>query len=216
MKYSLYICLSISLLIVSACSVNSDKNEQNSANEDGDSPVEKNQTTNDQENNDDSIFSMGEFETLKGKNDVGTYETGPISIMIKSVAVKRGEINKDFLNGRLPEGKIEFIEVHMTVTSEKENINFTEDNFQLTTDSGEEFHKPEGLMSTALNINFAYIDSDTGAGDYYVTVSYILEESMTESLEEVNFHVKAPTDQNDNSLGEDIDIDIPVSIPNPD
>lgn len=219
MKQLLYICLFISLLILSACSDSSESTEQNKATQDSDSKVEQNQKTSEQsennnEDNDDGMFSMGDFETLKGKNDVGKYETGPISLTIKSVAVKRGETNEDFLNGRLPEGEIEFVEVLMTMTSDKNDINFTEDNFQLTTDSGEKFNKPEGLMSTALNIDFAYTGSDTGSGDYYVTVTYILEQTKVESLEEVNFYVKAPTDQNGNSIGEDINVDIPVSIPN--
>lgn len=215
MKHLLYICLSISLLILSACSDNSEGNEQNKAKQDSDSKVEQDQKTSEQsdnnnDGNDDDMFSMGDFETLKGKNAVGTYETGPISITIKSVAVKRGETNEDFLNGRLPEGEIEFVKVLMTMTSEKNDINFTEDNFQLTTDSGEKFNKPEGLMSTALNIDFAYSGSDTGSGDYYVTVAYILEQSKAEALEEVNFYVKAPTDQNGNSLGENINVEIPI------
>ncbi|WP_200411708.1 hypothetical protein [Virgibacillus salexigens] len=214
MKNLLYICLSISLLILSACGDNSEENEQNMEMQDNDSKVEQDQTTSDQDNkgsNDDGMFSMGEFKTLKGKNDVGTYETGPISLTIKSVAVKRGELNENYPNDRLPEGEIEFIEILMTMTSEKDNINFTEDNFQLTTNSGENFSKPEGLMSTALNIDFAYSGSETGPEDYYVTVAYILEQSKAESLEEVNFHVKAPTDQSGNSLDKDINVDIPVS-----
>ncbi|WP_163580104.1 hypothetical protein [Gracilibacillus saliphilus] len=209
MKNLFYICFSL-LLILSACDLNSESQEQNS-----DSQVEQEQTKNDQEDNeskDRDLFGMGDFEILKEKTDIGTYKIGPISLVIKSIAVERGELNNisEILQERLPKGEIEVIEVLMTMTSERKDIEFTQDNFQLTTDAGEHFNKPEGLMSTALNSDFAYTDSETGSGDYYVTVSYILGQSKAEALEEVEFHVKAPTDSNGESLGEDIHTTIPI------
>ncbi|MYL57589.1 hypothetical protein GLW20_08730 [Virgibacillus halodenitrificans] len=216
MKYLLYICLTTSLLLLSACADSTEGNEQNKAKQDSDAKIEQDKKTNEQsdnKNDDDkkNLFSTGNFKTLKGKTNVGTYETGPLTFNIKYAAVKKGKVESEILKNRLSEDKIEFVEVVMTLESKEKNINFTEKNFQLTTNTGEKFNKPEGLMSTGLNIDFAYSDSNFGSGDYYVTVTYILDKTKAEDVEEVKLNVKAPTDENGNAIGEDLHVNIPVS-----
>lgn len=217
MKHLLYICLSISLLL-SACSDNSEGNEQNKANQDSDSKVEQDQTTSEQadnnngnnDNNDDDMFSMGDFETLKGKNDVGTYETGSVFFNIKSVTVQRGELNETFSNNAT-EGEIELVQILMKLNTTKKDINFTEENFQLSTNSGKTVIELEGFLSTSLLTDYAYTDTKDNPKDYFVTLTYILDEIKPETLQQVNLYVEPPTDQNGDPLGESIEIDIPLS-----
>lgn len=207
MKNLLYIYLFISLLLLSACSDDPEINEQNSqAQQKSGSEVEQDQTESAKSDNDNEsgMFSMGDFENLKEKNDLGTYESGPISFGIKSVTVKRGEINEAFLNG-LPDGEVEFIKIVMNLTSKRNNINFTEENFQLKTDSGEKFKEPNALMSSVLDISYR------GSGEYNVTVTYLLEKTKADDIQKINFYAKAPTDKNGQPLGKDINIDINFS-----
>jgi hypothetical protein len=198
-----YLTVLLALVISSSCSNDTLNKSQNN---DGTEVIEKTDTKSTQAERESGIsFSLGDFESIKVKKDIGSFESGPISFSVESVSVYRGKLDPIYTQGVLPEDEIELVTFILYISSENQDIVFDEEHFELTTDSGEVFNEPNGSLSSAV---YPLVLSSK---ERYTNVTYLLEKSKGEDIKRVKFRVKAPMDKSGQPLGENINIDIDLS-----
>lgn len=143
----------------------------------------------------------GESILVSLTNDVGTFESGPIKLTIEKangVSMKVNDGYVDMMGGE----ELEYIQVDMTVENTSEDhVTFYASQATMTTSTGEQI-EPDMFMSD--HIDGEYLGAVTKSG----TSFYFLENSKAEDVESIKLFFGDAIDENWDSLGEEIEVDI--------
>jgi hypothetical protein len=150
----------------------------------------------------DSESDYGDFEKVKYAQDIGSFQSGPISLELREVMTVSGSFNDQYYIDQIGKKDVEYIQIGMMISMSEENINFDSHHFTLTTDTDEELDDPNESFGT--KIEPKYLSKD---GTFRI-MFYFLEDSKAEDIDEITMHVKAPTDSEGNPLGDDIKANI--------
>ncbi|MBN8233891.1 hypothetical protein JF544_01475 [Halobacillus kuroshimensis] len=184
------------VIIVAGCDDSIDVSESKKANSTQEQPAstERQERESDGYKMDTENWEMGSFDTVKKKVDIGEYQTGPISIDVKRVSLRKWNFNTEAYES-LPEGEQQVLELFIKIATTDNEINFTDKNFHVTTDTGETFREAGKHLSSYLNGRYMF-EAKTSR-----TLVYYLEGNL-EEVNKVNFIIDAPTNENGESLGE--------------
>lgn len=208
MKSLLYIFSACFLVLLGACNESQTTNQGIS--ETNDSQEEKNTDPEEKENEEEkhseeeNMFSLGEFDVVNSKTEVGTVTSGPIAVDILGVSVQNGEIN-DTYTENLPDGEVTFLRLDFTVISEQDNLTFDREFLPIKVNGEGDWIEPSLRMSG--NLSFGY----RGAGEYRAYASYLLDKTDADEIKSLTFQVKAPRDENNDPLGEDKSLSIDLT-----
>ncbi|MGY4689375.1 hypothetical protein [Salibacterium sp. K-3] len=145
---------------------------------------------------------IGESTLVSLANDVGTFETGSIVLTIEKVNGVSMELNAQGQE-MLDKEELEYIQVDVSVENTSEDtVNFYADQATITTDSGEQIDMPDMMMSDHLGGEFIGQVSKEG------TLIYPLEQSNAEDVNSVRILIDAPSDNDLNTVGEEIDTEV--------
>ncbi len=219
MKVNLFIMFGmISVILLTACGTDgeesvSDKErktkvEQTDRNEgepQGDSGTSKKEEKGTKEGFLREVSQVGNFETFSMKENLGTIKSGPLSFKMKKVSVLKGIVDPGYRQGKLPDKKIDVVTFNLYGESEEREFQFDETHFTLRTGKGEIVEEPNGMLSSAV-FPLAFV-----SGERFTVITFLLEESKAEEIQNVTFQIKAPTDKNGEPLGEDVKLDIDLS-----
>lgn len=151
----------------------------------------------------DTVTSeAGEQTMVSRTDDVGEFESGPITLTIEKVNGVSGKL-KGQMAEMLETEEIEYIQVDMKVSnSSEEDVSFYASQAVLTTDTGEQL-EPDMLLSD--HIGGEYLGQVNKEG----TSFYILQNSKAEEVNSITLHHDAPHEnENFESLGEKLEIDV--------
>ncbi|MYL31267.1 hypothetical protein GLW03_15725 [Halobacillus halophilus] len=203
MKRIIFITIFLPFLIA-ACS-----NSDSSAND----PQTHEETTEQRENDDkdngndnqqDKVVenSQGTFEMVDLERDLGTFESGPLTIQVSDVSLISGTYTDETVIQNLEKEDVEYVSIGTKISTRNEDILFTRNHLSLTTGAGEEVLSPNEFMSDDLSKD---ILSET---DLIRVFTFFLEGSNVEEIDEVTLHIQSPLNSEGEPVGEDIVVDV--------
>ncbi|MYL73121.1 hypothetical protein GLW00_20095 [Halobacillus litoralis] len=197
MKYLAFILLSTLLF---GCSDSTTEN--NGSDEKKQSPQEETQKEN---NVGEEVIedSTGSFKILESTEDVGTYQSGPLTISLSAASLVSGTFTDDLFIDNIGREDVEYLNLGTEVSTTNENIVFTLDHLSLTTSTGEEIKSPNDFMSDGLNEK---VLREKEMPRFFV---FMFDKSKAKEIDYVTLHVKSPVNDSGEKLGEDLDIEIP-------
>lgn len=200
MKKFLLLPLLVPFLLLSACNNDSSTNGNDKTNQ----QEEKNNKTKEESSKHEAEdeYSYGDFEVVKAAKDIGSYKSGPISLRIEEAHLVSGTFADEYYIDHFGEKDAEYIQIAMVISTENKDINFNSKHLTLTTETGEKIDSPSDFMGTKVETQYL------SKNDLTRILFYFFEESEVKDIDTVNLHVKAPTDNNGETLGEDIDIEM--------
>ncbi|RWZ54525.1 hypothetical protein EQV77_14745 [Halobacillus fulvus] len=145
--------------------------------------------------------SQGSFKRFSWKEDIGTYEIGPLTIDISDASLVSGTYTDELITSSIGREDVEYISVGTVISTSNENITFTWDHLSLTTSTGEEV-SPNDSMSDQLTQDVL------SEKDLFRFFKFYLDESKVKNIQYVILHIKAPKNDEGESLGEDLDVKI--------
>ncbi|SDC60760.1 hypothetical protein SAMN05421734_11316 [Pelagirhabdus alkalitolerans] len=149
----------------------------------------------------------GTFSTYYHETNMGTFETGPIIIDVEEMYLVQSDLETESTQVISSEESQDYITFLLSVSSEVsegENIEFSPDHLTLSTNTGEHFESPHDTLSDTVDIQ--YIGSNTVR-----RIAYILEDSKASEIDNVHFKIKAPTNEDNEKIGEDIELNIDMT-----
>ncbi|MBN9653240.1 hypothetical protein J0K78_03100 [Halobacillus sp. GSS1] len=150
----------------------------------------------------DTVTSEAGEQTLVSRtDDIGEFESGPITLTIEKVNGVSGTLKGEVAEYMDME-EIEYIQVDMKVSnSSEEDVNFYASQATMTTNTGEQL-EPDMMMSD--HIDGEYLGQVNKEGSSF----YILENSKAEDVTSVTLHYDAAHDMDFEDLGEKIKIEV--------
>lgn len=143
----------------------------------------------------------GDSTLVSRTDDVGTFESGPIVLEIEKANGVSLDVNDDFVD-MFDSEEVEYIQVDMKVENTSEdNVTFYASQATMTTNTGEQL-EPDMLLSD--HIDGEYLGEVNKSGSSF----YILENSKAEDVESIKLFFSAPDDEDFESVGEDIEVEI--------
>ncbi|NIK11153.1 DUF4352 domain-containing protein [Alkalibacillus almallahensis] len=185
--------------------------------EDGSSDDSSNDESSDEEGNSDSeeasegttetevgatVENEGGTFTLHSRNqEAQTFETGPVKLTIEKVVAASGELNEE-LATMMETDEIDYIQVDLSVeNTSEEDITFYSSQGKMATSTGEQLD-PDMFMSD--HIEGEMMANTKASGTFF----YVLENSNAEDVESARLVFSAPTDQDFEAIGEELDFEI--------
>ncbi|ELK48757.1 hypothetical protein [Halobacillus sp. BAB-2008] len=203
MKKIIFMTILLPFLLV-GCS-NSDAGSTDSQTvEENTEKKETNEEDNGNDNQQNKVVenSQGTFEMVELKRDLGTYESGPLSIKINDVSLVSGTYTDETVIKNIGREDVEYVAIGTKVSTSNEDISFTREHLSLATNTGEEISSPNAFMSDGLNKGVL------GENELIRVFTFFLEESDVDDINELTLHIQAPQNSDEEPLGEDIDVDI--------
>ncbi|MBN8235776.1 hypothetical protein JF544_10985 [Halobacillus kuroshimensis] len=221
MNRSLFILfVSVFLMALSACGTeessgsdttaddasSTEETEQGTDTESKETDAPETMTAEENENKDakvgDTVTSeAGEQTMVSRTDDVGTFESGPISLTIEKVNGVSGTL-KGEAAALMDKEEIEYIQVDMkTSNSSEDHITFYASQAVMTTNTGEQL-EPDMLMSD--HIDGEYLGQVNKEG----TSFYFLKNSKAEDVESITLYYSAALNENFEDIGEEIEVDV--------
>ncbi|WP_117168839.1 hypothetical protein [Paraliobacillus sediminis] len=150
----------------------------------------------------DTITSeAGEMTLVSRTDDVGTFETGSIIMTVEKVNGVSGVLSPEMVE-YLEQEELEYIQVDMIVeNTSEENITFYASQATMTTNTGEQL-EPDMFLSD--HIDGEFIGQVNKSGSSF----YILENSKAEDVESVRLIYSAPTNDDFETVGEEVDFEV--------
>ncbi|MEA3318758.1 MAG: hypothetical protein U9Q88_01940 [Bacillota bacterium] len=197
----------IGLLVVVLAACTSDDKK---ANEEG--FAEETEEREDEE----SLIPVGETAETEGgsftyharNNRLKPIETDSFNINVDKVSVMSGKLAGGFKD-YMGQEEIQYIQFDLEVENKTSNsLNFEAYQASIVTNTGEEVAAPDSRLTTKsedtaeLNEKFAGGEKKQGA------IFFLLEETKAEDVEWVQINMKAPVDENNEKIGEDIQIKV--------
>ncbi|NLP52378.1 hypothetical protein [Bacillus sp. RO1] len=197
----------IGLLVVVLAACTSDDKK---ANEEG--FAEETEEREDEE----SLIPVGETAETEGgsftyharNNRLKPIETDSFNINVDKVSVMSGKLAGGFKD-YMGQEEIEYIQFDLEVENKtSDSLNFEAYQASIVTNTGEEVAAPDSRLTTKsedtieLNEKFAGGEKKQGA------IFFLLEETKAEDVEWVQINMKAPVDENNEKIGEDIQIKV--------
>jgi hypothetical protein len=185
-------------------------NEAESSDENEEAEEGETMTSEENEGNEakvgDTITSdVGEATLVSRTDDVGTFESGPIELTIEKANGAAMKVSDEYVDMFDGQEELEYIQLDMTVENTSEDhITFYASQAVMTTDSGEQLD-PNMLLSD--HIDGEFLGEVTKSG----TSFYFLENSSAEEVESINLFFSAASDENFESVGEEIEVEIPLN-----
>ncbi|GGP07919.1 DUF4352 domain-containing protein [Oceanobacillus neutriphilus] len=182
---------------------------EESNNEEDSGESEEPATEEDEENTEpqvgDVVTNEGGESTLVSKIDeIGTFESGPIELTINKVNGVSMSVSEDYVD-TFGTDQLEYIQVDMEVeNTSDDNVDFYASQAILTTSTGEQL-EPDFLMSD--HIDGEFFGNVNKSGSSY----YVLENSKAEDVESVRLIFSGTNDENYETIGEDIDVEIDLN-----
>ncbi|WP_339284966.1 hypothetical protein [Oceanobacillus sp. FSL K6-3682] len=178
--------------------------EENNSEENEESATEENDENTESEVG-DVVTNEGGESTLVSKTDnIGTFESGPIELTINKVNGVSMAVNEDYVDA-FETDQLEYIQVDMEVeNTSDDNVDFYASQAILTTSTGEQL-EPDFLMSD--HIDGEFFGNVNKSGSSY----YVLENSKAEDVESVRLIFSGTSDENFETIGEDIDVEIDLN-----
>ncbi|WP_163970217.1 hypothetical protein [Oceanobacillus halotolerans] len=204
--------MSISIVLVACGGDTNDTGEEDTTSEDTNEEQEQSETNEEEPEEEvedtgeaqvgDTITNeAGEMTLVSRTDDVGTFESGPIKLTIDKANGVSGKLS-DEMAEMMETEELEYIQVDMTVeNTTEENITFYASQAVMTTNTGEQL-EPDMWLSD--HIDGEYIGQVTKTG----TSHYILENSKAEDVESIRLIFSAPSNEDWEDVGEEIDIEI--------
>ncbi|WP_010651709.1 hypothetical protein [Oceanobacillus massiliensis] len=152
-----------------------------------------------------SFDDLGRFFRHNKIEDVGTYQSGPLTITIESAEVTSGNFSDDYNTyGITSNDEIKTVnfQVRFKLDEKEKNVFFTEENMHLVTNTGEKVEKPHELISSAINVPI--INNNNNVRQ----VAFKIEETDIENLKEVQLNIDAPINDKGEPLGDNLEIEI--------
>lgn len=179
----------------------SDSSGDSSSSDEGETMTAEENENKEAEVGDTVSSEAGEQTLVSRTDDVGEFESGPITLTIDKVNGVSGKLEGETAEYMEME-EVEYIQVDMKVSnSSKENVSFYASQATLTTDTGEQL-EPNMMMSEHIDGEFLGQVNKEG------TSIYILENSKAEDVNSVTLHFSGATNENIEPLGEDLEIDV--------
>lgn len=220
------------IAFLSACSEESDADSESNGE---DSEEQQEETQSDEESEDDSSDDSGNDEssdeesseeseetsegtteteigetteneggtfTLHSRNqEAQTFETGPVELTVEKVVAASGELNAELAN-MMDTDEIDYIQVDLAVeNTSEEDITFFSGQGEMATSTGEQL-EPDMLMSD--HIDGEMMGNTNASGSFF----YVLENSNAEDIESARLVFSAPTNQDFEDIGEELDFEI--------
>jgi hypothetical protein len=213
MKYTQILLLFLALMTVSGC-INNDESTNQSKEKSEKS--EKSDPVLIQEHS----FGLGtdsgesEFYRYQSLNNIGTYEIGPINFNVEGAEAVQGSFTNDNYEGFSIEANetIDMVNFHIRFELIKgiDDFTFNEKHLHLITEDGEEIERPHELLSSVVNASI--LKSTKKSNESFLRqFSFRLKESTAEEIEEATLIIDPPVDNNGDSLGEQIEIEVDFS-----
>lgn len=178
--------------------------EESNSEENEESATEENDENTESEVG-DVVTNEGGESTLVSKTDnIGTFESRPIELTINKVNGVSMAVNEDYVDA-FETDQLEYIQVDMEVeNTSDDNVDFYASQAILTTSTGEQL-EPDFLMSD--HIDGEFFGNVNKSGSSY----YVLENSKAEDVESVRLIFSGTSDENFETIGEDIDVEIDLN-----
>ncbi|MCT1579062.1 hypothetical protein M3E13_16050 [Oceanobacillus kimchii] len=159
------------------------------------------------------LDNFGDFYSYNKIENMGTYETGPISVDIESVETIKGSITEGIKSAGEEEYQdmelISFLLRFDLIEQIDENLKFTsKENIHLVTDSGEEIQQPHSLLSSVVGIDIMKTNHEAEESPFLRNFIFEVEESTAQEIEEAILIIDAPVDSEGNPVGKDLEIEI--------
>ncbi|MYL39226.1 hypothetical protein [Halobacillus litoralis] len=187
------------ILFISACSSESTPEKADEPEE----KVEEESSSNDEKEPEIVETDRGNFEMVSTAEDIGTYETGPVTLDFAAASLVTGTYTDDLFIDLIGREDVEYLNLGMDLAVSNKDIIFTWDHFRVETGTGE-MVDPDEKMSDGL---VERIFREEGVSRLF---TFFFDETNVKDIEELTLYVKAPTDQTGNPLGDDLEIDLPL------
>lgn len=143
----------------------------------------------------------GDHELVSLAEDVGTFESGPMTLNITKVNGVSSKL-KGQLATMMDTEELEYIQVDMNAeSSSDETVSFYPSQATLVTDTGEQL-EPDMMMSEHMDGEFMGKVKKEGIN------YYILEQSKAADVKHVKLVITGATDSNFEKVGEDITVEV--------
>ncbi|WP_390216819.1 hypothetical protein [Halobacillus campisalis] len=150
----------------------------------------------------DTVSSdAGEMTLVSRTDDVGTFESGPITMDITKVNGVSGELSQE-MQDYMEMEQVEYIQVDMEVSnSSEEDIIFYASQATMITDTGEQL---ESDMMLSDHIDGEFLGEVNKQGSSF----YILENSKAEDVNSVTLRYDPASNSDYEDLGEELEIEV--------
>ncbi|KPB06102.1 hypothetical protein [Bacillus sp. CHD6a] len=164
----------------------------------------------------ESLIPIGETAETEGgsftyharNNQLKPIETDSFTINVDKVSVMSGKLAGGFKE-YMGQEEIEYIQFDLEIENKTSNsLNFEAYQASIVTNTGEEVAAPDSRLTTKsedtaeLNEKFAGGEKKQGA------IFFLLEETKAEDVEWVEIQMKAPLNENNEKVGEDLNIKV--------
>lgn len=207
-KYLSLLFIGLLVVVIAACSA--DEKENTEANEEGFA-----EETEEREN-EESLIPIGETAETEGgsftyharNNRLKPIETDSFSIKVDKVSVMSGKLAGGFKE-YLGQEEIEYIQFDLEVENKtSDSLNFEAYQASIVTSSGEEIVAPDSRLTTKSEDTGELNEKFTGGEKKQGAIFFLLEETKAEDVEWVQINMKAPLDENNEKVGEDVNIKV--------
>ncbi|MCT1901766.1 hypothetical protein [Oceanobacillus sojae] len=162
------------------------------------------------------LHNQGEFYRYNKIENIGTYETGPITIEVEMAETIKGSMDEDIPSYDTDEFKdMEIINVQLKFSLNEEiedNLNFSNhENMHIVTDTDEMINQPDQSLSNMIDMPILKNAQQFHADPYSRYFMFQLKESTAQEIEKATLLIDAPLDSERNVAGEDLEIEIDFS-----
>jgi hypothetical protein len=201
-KYLSLFLIGLLTVMMSACT--SDNKQTTEANDEGFAEES------DERQDEESLIPLGETAVTEGgsftyharNNRLKVIETESFSVNFDKVSAISGELDGGFKE-YLGKDQIEYIQLDIEVENTSSNpMNLNAYQASIVTSTGEEIDVPNSKLSSPLDEKFAPEEKKQGS------IFYLLEKSKAEEVEWVQIIIEGPKDENNEKVGEDINIKV--------
>ncbi|WP_062049199.1 hypothetical protein [Bacillus sp. JCM 19034] len=146
----------------------------------------------------------GLFTVISGRDDVEIV-SGPLDLYAGFIGLYSAQLRNDFAQ-HMGTDHLDFIAFDFSIfNTSEETVIFPTDQATLTTNTGEHLtidSKMVNYFDESLDDEYAGNEREFGS------LFFVLESSKSEEIEWVEIHIDAPTDEELNAIGEDINLRI--------
>ncbi|WP_404457096.1 hypothetical protein [Oceanobacillus kapialis] len=156
------------------------------------------------------LNSFGKYYRYKKVEDVGTYEMGPISVIIEMAEVVKGRNTVKFRmedNYKLME--MINVQIKFELNREiREGFAFSNEHLQLLTNTGELIQQPDELMSSIMHMSILKTNQKYGNESNLRQFSFLLNDSSAEEIDKAILKINSPIDRNGERLGKGLEVEL--------
>ncbi|GGP11471.1 hypothetical protein [Oceanobacillus neutriphilus] len=162
------------------------------------------------------LHKQGEFYRYNKVEDIGTYETGSITIEVETAETIKGSMDEDIASYDTDEYKdMEIISVQLKFGLNEEiedNLSFSNnENIHLVTDTDEMVNQPDQSLSSVIDMSTLKNARQFNAAPYSRYFMFQLEDSTAQEIKQAILLIDAPIDSKGNAAGEPLEIEIDFS-----